>query len=253
MNKNSNQLYLALLMVPAVFLPGCTDWFQKKVSEGDATQPAEQVKETAKGKGSDTGKVAKNGAVLVSFKGETVLTVEGFERDFDKLLDENPQLKSVLPFMPDAKRKYAEGVVSQLLIDEEIKNKKIDQTQEYKDDLANMIMNVKRMVNQKYFGKKHTTEVVEADVKKYYEDNKDTMPDLLLSRGGVSAAGVSFKKEEDAQAFLAKVKESKDELSKVADSADLTKKFRDFYKVNTLWYLLIQKQVYVQNFEVTLL
>jgi hypothetical protein len=57
------------------------------------------------------------------------------------------------------------------------------------------------------------------------------MPDLLISRGGIKAVGVSFDKMAAAQDFLAKAKASKD-ITKAAQAAQLSKNVQDFKMVN---------------------
>jgi hypothetical protein len=87
------------------------------------------------------------------------------------------------------------------------------------------------MLNTKYFGSSHPIEVSDADVVKFYEENKESMPELLISRGGVKAAGVQFDKEVDAKAFATKAK-GKD-IATVAKAEKIANdRVRDFNFVN---------------------
>ena len=88
------------------------------------------------------------------------------------------------------------------------------------------------MLNTKYFSQEHPVQVADAELQEFYDKNKDTMPDLLISRGGTKAVGVSFDKEDDAKAFLAKVNAAKGDVKKAADDAKLSKNYRDFKLVN---------------------
>jgi hypothetical protein len=170
------------------------------------------------------------GETLASMAGQPIVSAKSLERDFDQLLEENPQLKSVLPLMPDAKYNFLQGMVSQAVVDHYVAENKIDEQEEYKKDLARMERSFKRMLNTKYFGMQHPVEVTDAEIEKFYGENKDTMPDLLLSRGGVKAMGISFSSEEQARAFATKAK-GKD-FARVAREAGMTDKIRDFKFVN---------------------
>jgi hypothetical protein len=215
MHSLQNKFALALLLVPVVFLPGCGAWDWLKEKFG----------------GSKSCMSCDSSAVLVSMKGKPVITMQSFEKEFDQLLEENPHLKSVLALMPDAKKNFLSGMVNQEIVDSWVTENKVDQKAEYKKELDRMMRSVKRMLNTKYFGIEHPVQVSENEVSDFYEKNKDSMPDLMVSRGGVQAAGVSFEKEADAKAFIAKVKEVKD-IKKAADALKLSKNYRDFKLVN---------------------
>ena len=75
---------------------------------------------------------------------------------------------------------------------------------------------------------KHTPKVTEAEMKAFYDQNKENMPEAVMSRGGVNAVGVSFATEADAKAFLEKAKGKGANLEKVAKDAGLGDKYRDF-------------------------
>jgi len=72
--------------------------------------------------------------------------------------------------------------------------------------------------------------VSDAEVEKFYEDNKNAIPELMMSRGGVKAAGISFDKEDAARAFAAKAKGG--DLAKVAKNDGKANKVHDFKFVN---------------------
>lgn len=200
---------LALLVVPAIFLPGC-GWLECLRGKKTADQAGKPV---------------------VTMSGDVVLTTNGFEAEFKQLLEENPHLESVLALMPDAKKNFLMGMTNQLVVDRWVAANKIDQKEEYVKELERMTRSVKRMLNTKYFGLEHPVKVDETEVVEFYNKNKDSMPDLVVSRGGVKAIGVSFDKEADAKAFAAKVREMKD-ITKAAQVAHVAKNLRDFKMVN---------------------
>lgn len=146
------------------------------------------------------------------------------------MLEENPQLKGVLPLMPDAKANFLMGMVSQLVVDLWVEQNGIDKQADYQNELNRMLKSVRRMLNTKHFGQTHPVTISDADVKKFYEENKDQMPDLMVSRGGVKAVGLQFDSESAANEFLAKAKATS--CSKAAESAGLSDKLRDFKLIN---------------------
>lgn len=199
---------IALLLAPVVLLSGC-GWFGSKKAV-----VADQA----------------GGTSVVSFDGKSVITLETLEKDFEMLLDENPQLRQILVMMPDAKMNFLRGMTSQAVVDEYIERKGVSDTAEYKKKMDDKMRNVKRMLNIEYFGKDFPAQVSDADAKKFYEDNKDKMPDLMISRGGVKAAGVSFSSEAKAKEFLKKVEPKNADLSKMAQAENF--EVRDFKVVN---------------------
>jgi hypothetical protein len=170
--------------------------------------------------------------VLFKIDGRSVITLNSLNAEFDRLLDENPQLKQVLPFMPEAKLNFFQGMVNQEIVDHWITKNRIDVSAEYAQELEKTMDQVRKMLNTKYFSDRHPVTVAESEIRAFYEENKNKLPDLMISQGGVKAEGVSFKAENDAKAFLAKAKESKDSLDKVAANAGLSENYRDFKMVN---------------------
>lgn len=222
MAKYEKQLCLSLLLVPILLLPGC--W------------PGETAKEKASTGGGDAvivdEKVDDGSPVLLKINGRPVITLKNIDEKFDCLLEESPNLKQVLPFMPDAKLNFFQGMVSQEIVNEYIRRNDIDRSPEYQKELEKTLEQVKCMLNTKYFTDRHPIEVSASEIRKFYDENKDKIPDLMESQGGVKSEGVSFSNQEDAKAFLAKVKESKDSLEKVATDAGYANDYHDFKLVN---------------------
>lgn len=219
--------YIALLL-PVIMLPGCgfIDWIKNKF--GKETKGAEQVVDFS----SPMTNISCNDTseILVTIKGKPAITVKTFERDFELLLEENPQLKSVLPFMPDARKNFLGGLVNQEVVDLYVQQHNLDKKVEYKQDLERLQRSVVRMLNTKYFAAAHPVSVEEAEVASYYENNKDKMQELVISRGGVQTSGVQFEKEAEAKAFFTKVQGKS--LQAIAKVENITDKVKDFKLVN---------------------
>ena len=212
------QLCLSLLLSPLVFLPGCMDNTKSEVASTATAGGAKSLDD-----GSE---------VLLKIDGRSVITLNSLNAEFDRLLDENPQLKQVLPFMPEAKANFFQGMVNQEIVDHWITKNGISATAEYEKEFEKTMEQVKKMLNTKYFSDRHPVKVAESEVKAFYEENKTKLPDLMISQGGVKAEGVSFKAEDAAKAFLAKAKETQNGLEKVAADAGFSGDYRDFKMVN---------------------
>lgn len=181
-----------LVILPLIVAAGC--WEKKSSVEV---------------KGDDT--------VLITMGGKPVMTRSMCEEEFNKLIAENPQYKAIFEMMPDAKIKFLEGQAQLTAIDEWAKRQGIASTKEYKADLENAINAWKKMLNQKYFVASLKIEMPDAELQKFYDENKDKAQDWVIARGGVTAVGVKFSSEADAKAFLAKAKEGFEKAAKAAN------------------------------------
>ena len=166
--------------------------------------------------------------MLATINGKPLITAPKFEKEFNNFIEKHP-LGSVLKQMDGIQKQFFNGLLSQELLDFWVKDNKIDQTSEYKEQLDQL----KVMLNAKHFEMKHQPkEVSDEEAKAYYEKNKDSIPEAIMSRGGVNAVGVEFDKDADAKAFLDKVKGKGGEFTKIAKEAKVDSKLRDFKLVN---------------------
>jgi hypothetical protein len=170
--------------------------------------------------------------VLMTIDGQPKITLNSLNAQFDRLLDENPQLKQVLPLMPEAKANFLQGMANQEIVDHWVKQTGVADSTAYQQEFEQTMEQVKKMLNSKYFSDKHPVSVSASEVKAFYEENKSKSPELMLSQGGVKAEGVSFKDEAEAKAFLAKAG-AKGDLNKLASDAGFAENYRDFKMVNS--------------------
>ena len=213
--KNFFSKVSALLLLSSLaFLPSC-EWLKKKVGL--------QQNET-----STTAGVTTNGEVLATMNGKPILTADEFEKQFKNLIETHPY-GAVLAQMEGVERKVFDGLVSQKAITRYIEEQGINKTPEYQQQLEALI----QMLNTRFFQQKHQPKVADAEMKEFYDKNKQTnLPEAVVSRGGVTASGVTFTKEADAKAFLEKAKGKGAQLEQVAKEANLSDKYRDFKMVN---------------------
>lgn len=228
-----------------VLLPGCSDWFNEKSNEApqqqeNGTQNNVQEKELENAaievltQGvSVIDKDELTGEVLVTMNGKPVVTVDSLEIEKEKLFEANPQIKQMMAFMDPAQldKSLVEGLTNQAIIDQYISDQGIDKTAEYQKELKEGFKAVERMVNTKIFTQNFNVKVTDAEVRTFYNENKDLMPDLALSRGGVKATGIQFDNEADARAFAAEITAGKT-LQQAAEAQGKSDSIRDFMTVN---------------------
>ncbi len=218
---------LALLVAPIVLLSGCAplDWVKEKL--GCSKQRFNDTVAMSDG----TQNLADDGSkVLASIGDKAIVTEKSLTRDFDRLLEDEPRFRQMLPMIPDVKYSFCKGLVSQAVVDKDIVDKKIDQTKEYQEEFARAVRSVKSMLNTKYFGQQYPVQLTDADAKAFYEERKSQIPELLISRGGVNAVGLSCKSEAEAKDFAGRAKGKN--LAQVAEAAGKKTNFRDFKLVN---------------------
>ncbi len=212
------QLCLSLLLAPLMFLSGC-------LPGSDKDQAALTGQVGAK-------KLDDGSEVLLKIDGRPVITMNSLNAEFDRLLEESPQMRQIFQFYPEAKSNFFQGMVNQEIVDHYVSANGVDRSPQYIQEFENTMRQVTKMLNTKYFSEKHPVQVSDAEVVAFYNENKNRIPDLMISEGGVKAEGVSFGNEDEANAFLAKAKESKVALEKVASDAGFKDNYRDFNMVN---------------------
>lgn len=218
-------LSISLLVVSLVFLPGCgpLDWLKKQFgTEKVVTSESKATSEAV-----PAGDMDAN--VLVSMNGKPVVTTEMLDQNYRQVIEERPDLAKLEGCV---KESLFQGLVRQALVDEYVKRNKLDEKEAYVKDREIMADTCRKILNVKYFKEAHPVAVKDSEVKEYYDANKDTFPDLILERGGIETMAVSFDKEADAKAFLAKAKAAPKDFEKLAKEGGNKDKFRDYKHVN---------------------
>lgn len=223
MKKN---LYIALALSPILLLSGCkpSEWFKCGCDKKETTSSRKKGRT-----------VATTADWVVKIGDDVVVDGSEFKDEFNMLLEEKPQIKQMLPMMPNLEKDFARGLGNQEVVSRFIEDKQIDQKPEYLARKAKMEKAVTQILNAEFFAQAfETTKLSDADVKKFYEDNKDSMQGIMISRGGVNSVGVAFDKKADAAAFLNKAKAAGKglNLERLAKEAGLGSKVRDFKLVH---------------------
>jgi len=125
------------------------------------------------------------GEVLVILNGKPVITADNLIAARKRLLNQNPNLKEALVDMgpKEFDRNLLEGLISQKVVDEYVAVQKINQTPAYKAELKDLCEAMERMLNTKYFDEMKRVTISEDEVRDFYEANKDTLPNLMISQG----------------------------------------------------------------------
>src|SRR5580692_7629812 len=178
----SQLLVIASLML---WLPGCS-LFESFMGTGDERARAEKVATEERGMEMMTEGISVlpeeelTGEALITMDGSPIVTVNSLQSEKEKLLDANPQLKQMLDYMDPAQldRNLAEGLMNQVIVDRYIGEQGVDQQPAYKKELRDGIKAVERMVNTKFFTQSFDVKISDADVRTFYDANKDAMPHL---------------------------------------------------------------------------
>ncbi|TET06446.1 hypothetical protein E3J79_02055 [Candidatus Dependentiae bacterium] len=173
--------------------------------------------------------------VLVTKGGVPVITLKSFDEEFNRLLEENPQLTQMMQFIPDIKKNVLNGLVGQLVMDIYVSENKIDQKPEYRKDFERLLLSINRVLNRKYYTQDYRpARATDAQAKKVYEEKKDKIPGLVISHGGVRTVGIKFEKEDAAKEFYEKVKGKSKEFDTIAKEEGLSERIQDFKLINEL-------------------
>lgn len=218
--KTHKKILVGGVVATLSFLPGCMD--TPKTNTNSMTTETINVRESA----------PMTGDVLVTIKGAPAITTDGLDKEKEKLLKANPQIKQAIAFMDpqELDRNILEGLISQRLIDEYIAANKINETNEYKEALNDLYDAQKQFLNLKYFSERNPVSVSESEIRNFYEANKDKQ--LRVSQGGVAATGIEFADGAAARAFASRAKTSPGGFKKVAQDDGLNAKIKDFKLVN---------------------
>lgn len=218
-NTPGNSARLVLVALPVLLLAGCA--------------PLDWVKEKTGANKSSTGTAAAGlndgSKVLATLNGKAIVTEKSFNEAFDRILEENPQLKQMLPMIPNIKGQFLKGMVSQEVVNKYIEDNNIQASKAYQDELEQTIRSMKSALNTKYFTQQFPVTISDAEVQKYYDEHKQEIPELLISGGGVKASGISAKTEAEAKQIVAAAQGKN--LAQYAAAANKKANFRDFGSV----------------------
>lgn len=221
---------IAVLMIGSVvLLPSCglIDWVKEKF--GGTTPTTTQESMSVAVASVDDGSV-----ILATIDGKPLITKNMLESEKKKLIEANPQMEAMLQLMDESQlnRNLVDGMASREIIRKYVGDKKINDTAKYKEQLQMALDQVRDLLNTRFFMEDFQAAVTDDEVKQFYSENKDSIPNLMLSRGGVESVGISFANDQAAKDFMEKVKAAKNNIAAAAKVANLSDKIKDFNLVN---------------------
>lgn len=231
MNKNYvRQNGAALFAVSALLLlPSCglVDWVKEKFGKSSDSSSMSAF-------GKAAAPAADGSPVVATIDGKPLITKGMLDAEKKKLLDANPQLQAMIAMMDEKQldRNLADGMMSREVIRKYVADNNVENSDKYKKDFEMVINQVRDALNTRYFMESLDVKVSENEIKSFYDQNKEMIPNLLVSKGGVESVAVAFKDKAQADEFATKVRGAKNDLNRVAKEAGLAAKVKDFKLVN---------------------
>ena len=196
-----NRSITVLCLFTLILLPGCSilDFIKSKMNSSDL--PKHVSTASTKKIIDDTSKV------LLSIDGKTIITENEFDVYYEQFVSTNPQLQSMIQFMPNAKKEIFNGMANERILIAWGEKNNIHETNDYKKELDQAVRMIKTNLAAKSFEKDviGTIEVSDKEMRSYYDAHKD--PELIVAPGGIKAEGKQFDSKELAQSFFDKVKD----------------------------------------------
>jgi hypothetical protein len=220
-----------------MLLPSCAfiDWLKEKFG-GTQQQPAvEEIVETETvAQGLPAVSAKDDSPILATMNGKPLITKNMLDAEKKKLVESNPQLQAMIALMDEKQldRNLVDGMVSREVIRKYIGDNKIDASEKYKKDFDMVINQVRDALNTRYFMEAFTVSVSDGEIKKFYDDNKESIPNLLVSSGGVESKGLSFTDAAQANEFAIKVRANKNDIARTARETGISGRLKDFKLVN---------------------
>lgn len=225
--QHTSYFTLCALLSLALALPGCK-WF-------DYSETSSCSRKSAPNDGVEYPDPSDTSDVVATIGGKPLVTTAMVEKQYQETL-KNPQVSELLSINPgfefEIKKQIIQALVAPAVITACVYEKGLHDCDEYRTRLSDLVKNATHMVNIEAFQKGLNVQVSPSDVKAFYDENKNQIPEFLVSRGGVKAQGVSFANDADAQAFVAKAKGKSGEFEKAAQEAGVANSFKDFKLVN---------------------
>jgi hypothetical protein len=216
-----NTIFIILLLV-AILIGGLV-WFRNKQVPAEGMVSSETYTFECPVPAADDAS-----AILVTMDGIPIMTVDMLEKEYNMLLEKNPQAKMLAQFMPDLKAQFFEGLLASKIVDRCVIERGLTECPEYQQEFSELLQAIRQQLNKKYFGEQIPVTVTSAEARALYEAQKDKAPEILVSQGGVNTQGVEFSDEQQAQDFLNTLVSTKDTLSALAEKENMSDAYRDF-------------------------
>lgn len=206
MKRNSSGAFLNIMLLVAaiVVLPGCSpvEWFKEKFGACDGS--------CSHGEGD----------VIATSNGKVILSSHDFEKKLVLLYKSRPGIEQALTQMPAEQREQimlqiADGIVAEKLIKDDVTEKGLDKTPEYKENIKQGYEAVQEQAllhaYQNDILKELEADMTDDKVLAYYNENCSKQPifkqhPFLISAAGIKAALVEVGSEREAHEIAVKAK-----------------------------------------------
>lgn len=222
MIKARNFVNCALLLSSLLLLSACNPFKKDGGCEGC-------------GVGHGDGK--QGGEVLVKIKGQPAVDVQCYADYWEDFVKSDPRIEQVLPFHPTIRHEVCKQLVNEKVIQEWIKDKKLDQSADYQKKLKKAREVTERLVALQAFNEDVLKNIdqSEAALEKYYNENRDKNPMMqnapfAKTPESTKAQQVTFSDEKSAKDFLAKAQKAPQDFATLAKAAK--KDVKDLGSVN---------------------
>jgi hypothetical protein len=211
--KTNQKVYV--LCFGLLALSGCWPFSEKKDSSSDSFSSTSSETSLADG-------------VLMTIDGNVVLTVEEYENIVQAARQSNQQFANAIDSMPNAEKDFVfKGISSGKLMKSWAEKNGVDQTDEFIAERKQAHDSIDLQLYMKFYDEAHPVHISDKELKAFYEENKSSFSQLVISPGGVQCNFVRFETKDDAQDFLDAVKgksaktfakEAEDRYAKVQDA-----------------------------------
>ena len=118
--------------------------------------------------------------LLVTMDGKPLITKQKLDQAFDRIVAQTPGIRQMLSTMPELKNQFLEGMIAQEAVNKDVHDKKLDRSSAYQQELKEAIESITLALNTKYFNEQIASrmKVSDAEVLKFYNENKSNMPEL---------------------------------------------------------------------------
>jgi hypothetical protein len=218
--KNSNSIYY-LSLVSLVALSGCWGGRKEEVSFEIPAIAADD-----------------DSVVLLSVNGSPKITVNSLEADLNEIAEMDQQAKMMLMFDPEGIKEHMFKEQKRMAIVEEwAASTGARESEEYKNKKARFLSMIQKQLDFELFLKDHPVEVTDADVRDYYDKNKDQDYRIVVAQAGVDTQAVEFSSKSTADEFATEIKKAGiGNIEKLANSKDKKLFVRKLGKINDTSY-----------------
>jgi hypothetical protein len=194
--SNKSGFYL-LSLASLLVLSGC--WFKSK-KNSSAIDP------------NDTS------MVLLTVNGVPEITVNSLEADINELSEMDQQIKMMMLFNPDEMRlRILQEDKKMVVVKKWADESGVRNSADYQQKRNKILKHVDMQLDFEQFLNQHKVEVSDQDVQKYYDENKQQDPRILLSPAGIKSQAIEFSEKPAANNFYNKLKHAgADHLDKLA-------------------------------------